>query len=44
VNYHHYTGRAWGQAQNYDICLDTGVLGLEQCADIIVNIIKNSKA
>ena len=44
VNYHHYTGRTWGQAQNYDICLDTGVLGLEQCADIIVNIIKNSKA
>ena len=43
VNYHHYTGRTWGQAQNYDICLDTGVLGLEQCAEIVVNIIKNSK-
>ena len=43
VNYHHYTGRTWGQAQNYDICLDTGVLGLEQCADIVVNIIRNSQ-
>ena len=43
VNYHHYTGRTWGQAQNYDICLDTGVLGLEQCADIVVDIVKNSK-
>ena len=43
VNYHHYTGRTWGQAQNYDICLDTGDLGLEQCADIVVNIVKNSK-
>ena len=43
VNYHHYTGRTWGQAQNYDICLDTGVLGLEQCADIVVNIVQNSK-
>ena len=43
VNYHHYTGRTWGQAQNYDLCLDTGVLGVEQCTDIIVNIVKNSQ-
>ena len=43
VNYHHYTGRTWGQAQNYDICLDTGVLGIEQCADIVVGIVQNSK-
>ena len=43
VNYHHYTGRTWGQAQNYDICLDTGVLGIEQCRDIIVGIVENSK-
>ena len=43
LNYQHYTGRTWGQAQNYDICLDTGVLGIEQCADIIVNAVKNSQ-
>ena len=43
VNYQHYTGRTWGQAQNYDICLDTGVLGIEQCADIVVGIVENSK-
>ena len=43
VNYQHYTGRTWGQAQNYDICLDTGVLGIEQCTDIVVNIVKNSQ-
>ena len=43
VNYQHYTGRTWGQAQNYDICLDTGVLGIEQCTEIVVNIVKNSK-
>ena len=43
VNYQHYTGRTWGQAQNYDICLDTGVLGIEQCRDIIVGIVENSK-
>ena len=43
VNYQHYTGRTWGQAQNYDICLNTGVLGIEQCTDIVVDIIKNSQ-
>ena len=43
VNYQHYTGRTWGQAQNYDICLDTGVLGIEQCRDIVVQIVENSK-
>ena len=43
VNYQHYTGRTWGLAQNYDICLDTGVLGIEQCKDIVVDIIRKSQ-
>lgn len=43
VNYQHYTGRTWGQAQNYDICLDSGRLGVEQCADIIINIANSFK-
>ena len=43
VNYQHYTGRTWGQAQNYDICLDTGVLGIEQCKNIVVDIVENSR-
>lgn len=43
ANYQHYTGRTWGKAQNYDISLDSSVLGIEECADIIVNIVKNSK-
>lgn len=30
-----YTNMKWGQAQNYHITLDSGVLGLERCADII---------
>ena len=38
VNYHHYTGRNWGQSQNYDICLNSSKLGVEACADIIVGI------
>ena len=44
VNYQHYTGRTWGQSQNYDICMNTGVLGIEQCADILVNAVERSRA
>ena len=43
LNYQHYTGRLWGVSQNYDLCLDTGTLGLEQCADIIMQVYKNTK-
>ncbi|MDO4520742.1 MAG: cytidylate kinase-like family protein, partial [Erysipelotrichaceae bacterium] len=28
VNYQHYTGRVWGTAQNYDICLNGGTIGV----------------
>lgn len=43
VNYQHYTGRNWGEACNYDICLDSGTIGVETCADIIVDLVKLSK-
>ena len=43
VNYQHYTGRTWGQAQNFDICLDSGKLGVEECARIIIDMVRNSK-
>lgn len=43
VNYQHYTGRNWGQAQNYDLCVNTSTLGIEQASDMIVNIVKNSR-
>ena len=43
VNYQHYTGRTWGTAQNYDVCLNSSVLGVDACVDILLDIIKNSK-
>ena len=43
VNYQHYTGRDWGMAQNYDICLDSSKLGIETCSEIILTLVKNSK-
>ena len=40
INYHHYTGQNWGIAENYDICLKSNVIGIEKCADIIVDMAK----
>ena len=38
VNYQHYTGRTWGTAQNYDVCLNSSTVGLDECADIIIKM------
>ena len=35
VNYRHFTGREWGVAQNYHLALDSGMLGVEGCVDLI---------
>ena len=39
VNYQHYTGRVWGAAENYDISLNTGVIGVEKAAEIILSLV-----
>lgn len=33
-----YTNMKWGYAQNYDICLDSGTLGIETCVKIITDL------
>lgn len=33
--YNFYTGRQFGDAQNYDICLNSSLLGIERCAELI---------
>lgn len=38
--YKYYTGRKWGDADNYELCLDSGVIGVEKCIDLIVNVLK----
>lgn len=43
VNYQHYTGRTWGDSRNYDICLDSSNLGVENCAQIIIDMVKTLK-
>ena len=43
VNYQHYTGRTWGASENYDICLNTATIGIEQAADLIITAVKSSE-
>ena len=40
LHYKHYTGREWGMAQNYHLCLDSGVLGVERCVDLVAGLVK----
>lgn len=36
VYYRNYTDRVWGQAQNYDLCLNSGALGIDACVNLII--------
>lgn len=41
--YNYYTGKKWGHASSYDLCVDSSILGLEQTAEFIANFIKAAK-
>ena len=41
VNYNYYTDRKWGQPSNYHLCLNSLEIGLDKCADLIVQLAKN---
>jgi cytidylate kinase len=43
VNYQHYTGRNWGAAENYDICLNTAKIGVENAAQVILSLLKEEE-
>lgn len=38
--YNYFTFGNWGVASNYDICIDSSILGIEGTADLIINFIK----
>jgi hypothetical protein len=33
--YKYYTGRNWGDAKNYDLCLNSSQLGFDKCVEIV---------
>ena len=38
--YHHYTGKTWGDHTNFHLCLDTGVLGYDNCVKLICEAVR----
>lgn len=38
--YDYYTSREWGKMQNYDLCLNTEKIGIENAADMVINYLK----
>ena len=36
--YKHYTGHDWGMSQNYHLSLDTGLVGIDRCAQLIADV------
>ena len=38
--YNYYTDKRWGDADSYDVCLDSSVLGLEGTAESIIKLIE----
>jgi putative MATE family efflux protein len=41
IHYKHYTDREWSNPENYDICINSDLLGVEKTADLICTLIKN---
>ena len=41
IYYKHYTDREWGDANNYDMCLNSGKIGIEKCVELILDAVRN---
>ncbi len=38
-HYKYYTDQEWGMASNYDLCLNSGLLGIEGCVKVIQDVL-----
>lgn len=38
--YNQYSNRIWGTADNYELCIDTDKIGIQEAADMIVALVK----
>lgn len=39
-HYFRYTDRKWGKAQNYDLCVNSALMGVEKTAEMLVDLAK----
>ncbi|NCC76677.1 MAG: cytidylate kinase-like family protein [Clostridia bacterium] len=35
----YYTGQTFGYAENYDVCLKSSTLGVDQCVDLVLHLV-----
>lgn len=40
INYKYYTEQEWGRSQNYHLTIDSSAFGIEECVDMILNLVK----
>ena len=38
--YKYHTGRQWKRVENYDLCLDSAAIGLDNCVEVIKRVIE----
>ena len=38
--YNYYSSKKWGEAKSYDLCIDSGKIGIDGCIEIIKNFIE----
>ena len=38
--YNYYTGKKWGAAESYDLCINTSIFGLDETAEFIADFIR----
>jgi cytidylate kinase len=38
--YKYHTGRQWKRVENYDLCLDSAAVGLDNCVEVIKKVIE----
>lgn len=39
--YKHYADREWGMSQNYHLSLDSSLVGVERCAQLVLDVARN---
>ena len=43
-HYKYYTDQVWGFAENYHLCLDSSLIGIEKCVSVICDIYRSINA
>lgn len=44
VHYNHFTGRQWGMSQNYMMSLDSEIVGIDECIEMIARTMEHNAA